>query len=100
MVPIVPGLLVVDVIPPVKVRTPVGVKVGAAPPALPKVSPVSELLPASVTVDDALRVRAWAGIIPPAVCVRVARLTTMPPVPSRPVAPSTSVPRLSTVPPV
>ena len=48
MVPIVPGLLVVDVIPPVKVRTPVGVKVGAAPPALPKVSPVTV---ADVAVD-------------------------------------------------
>ena len=100
MVAIVPGLLVVAVMPPVNVRTPVGVSVGAPPPAFPKVKPVSELLPASVTVEEALRVNAWAGMTPPAVCVRVARFTTMPPVPRRPVAPSTKVPMLSTVPPV
>ncbi len=100
IVEMVPGLLVVAAMPPVKVSTPVGVKVGAPPPAFAKTSPDRVLLPASVTVEEALRVSVCAGMTPPAVWVRVARLTTMPPVPRRPVAPSTSVPMLSTVPPV
>ena len=67
MIEMVPGFEVVAVMPPVRVRTPVGLSVGAAPPGLERLSVERVLSPANVTVAPPLRVKAWEGITPPAV---------------------------------
>ena len=89
MVEIVPALLVVAVMPPVKVKVPVGVTVGALPPLFVKVMPVRELFPAKVTSELPIIVKACEGIAPPAVCVKDPPDTVMPPVPRAPAAPMT-----------
>ena len=93
------------VILPVKVSTPpVFVIVGAVPPLLLNVRPVSEFAPAKVSVEPPFMTTDWAAMTPPAVCVRMPPLIVIP-VPLAgagrvPVAPTFKVTPLMTVPPV
>ena len=93
-------------IPPVSVSVPPVVTVGVAvPPVLAKVRPASVLLPTRVSVEGPLSVTVLAAAIWPA----LVDMFTEPPLIVRPPAgitvwptppPSTTWPRLTTVPPV
>ena len=86
--------------PVVRVSVPVGMSVGEVPPLLSKVSVVSVLAPASVTLVLPRTVAACEGMTPPASWTKVVPSKSIPPVPRRPVAPSCLKPGCMTVPPV
>ena len=90
----------VAVMPVVRVSVPVGTSVGEVPPLLSKVSDVSVLAPARVTLVLPRTVAACDGMTPPASWRKVVPSKSRPPVPSRPVAASCLLPGCMTVPPV